>query len=238
MGCARSGAYFVEVMAVGPDHFRAKLLHLGGYVADLHDRIHGPVTLLSVHIHDGFDVIDLVVGTALNGFPCLTFLHLAVGHIDPDFAPFATPFAAPGKARSRGQTDAERAVMDLHAGGMFCPDHLDTRAVLVEHLKTLRRHASDLDQRCISDQRIVCRRDEQPVEIGGKRPVIAGTCVIIRVIGMGHAPKGLGNHRQRRLAQIKLFVVEPRQLFCGGTCLAQIAAIVAHRMLKNATADT
>ena len=127
--------------------------------------------------------------------------------------------------------------MHLHPRRMFGPDHLDGRSVLVEHLQPFGGHAAGLDQAGIGDKRVMGGRDEQPVMDGIEGTVIARAGAVIGVLGRGHAAEGRRHHRHGRGAEIQRLIIQEGQLFGGGTGLAEIAAIIAHRMLEHAAAD-
>ena len=72
---------------------------------------------------------------------------------------------------------------------------------------------------------------------GLDRAIVACSGPIAGIVRVGHAAKGCGDHRQCRCAQVEFLVVQPGELFSGGTGLRQVAAVVADGMLKDPPAD-
>ena len=75
------------------------------------------------------------------------------------------------------------------------------------------------------------------VVLRGGRAVVARAGAVARVGGRGDAAERLGDHRQGRRPEAQLLPVEPGKLLGGRAGLAQVPAVVAHRVLEHAAAD-
>ena len=106
---------FVEIVAVDFDHVPAERGVFRGERLDVHDVFDPAVDLQAIAVHDGAEIVELVVRCGHHGFPDAAFLMFAIAHDAEDAMGFDALPGCESAADGDAESLAERAAGNFHA---------------------------------------------------------------------------------------------------------------------------